>query len=66
MAFRKQSEKAFKDMGDRASIIMVSHNLETLRKQCDMGILLENGSATVFNDIDEAIEVYKGEKREAA
>lgn len=66
MAFRQQSEQAFKDMRDRASIIMVAHNLETLRKQCDMGIVLENGSAIVFDDINEAIDVYKGEKREAA
>ncbi|HBS26441.1 MAG TPA: ABC transporter ATP-binding protein [Gammaproteobacteria bacterium] len=66
MAFRKQSEQAFKDMRDRASIIMVAHNLETLRKQCDMGIVLEDGSATVFDDINEAIAVYKGEQLEAA
>jgi len=39
---------------------------EVLRKQCDMGIVLENGSAMVFDDINEAIDVYKGEKREAA
>lgn len=66
LAFRKQSEQAFKDMSGRSSVIMVAHNLEVLRKQCEMGILLEDGSATVFDDINEAIDVYKDEKRDAA
>jgi len=65
-AFRKQSEQAFLEMKNRSSVIMVAHNMNTLKKHCDMAILLENGTATVYDAIDEAIEVYQGGQCAAA
>ena len=65
-AFRKQSEQAFLEMKNRSSIIMVAHNMATLRKHCDMGILLQDGTATVYEDLEEAIAVYQEGQRAAA
>ncbi len=65
-AFRKQSEEAFLEMKNRSSLIMVAHNMNTLKKHCDMGILLQDGSATVYDDLEEAIAVYEGKERAAA
>lgn len=58
--FRKKSQKAFDSIRERAGVIMVSHNMSTLKKQCDMAIMLENSSAKVFEDIEEGIAYYQG------
>ena len=38
---------------------MVSHDMNTLRQQCDMGIVLQNGQLTLHDDIEDAIAVYQ-------
>ncbi|MGF1642263.1 MAG: ABC transporter ATP-binding protein [Thiotrichales bacterium] len=58
-AFRDKSRQAFADMRERASIIMVSHDLGTLQKQCDAGIVLEAGEARYFDRIDDAVQCYQ-------
>lgn len=58
-AFRKKAAAAFRELVDRSGIIMVSHGEETLRQFCQAGILLDGGSATWFDDIAEALDVYK-------
>jgi len=57
--FRDKSQKAFNTIRERAGVVMVSHNMNTLKQQCDMAILLENSSATVFTDIEKAIDCYQ-------
>lgn len=57
--FRNKAKQAFKDMRDRASIIFVSHNLQTLRESCDSALFLHDGTAKFFPAIDEGIEAYQ-------
>lgn len=57
--FRSKAKQAFKDMRDRASIIFVSHNLQTLRESCDSALFLHDGTATFFEAIDDGIEAYQ-------
>ncbi|MES2474375.1 MAG: ABC transporter ATP-binding protein [Verrucomicrobiota bacterium] len=57
--FRSKAKQAFKDMRDRASIIFVSHNLQTLRESCDSALFLHDGTATFFPSIDEGIGAYQ-------
>jgi capsular polysaccharide transport system ATP-binding protein len=57
--FRSKAKQAFKDMRDRASIIFVSHNLETLRESCDSALFLHDGTARFFEAIDDGIEAYQ-------
>ncbi len=57
--FRSKAKQAFKDLRDRASIIFVSHNLQTLRESCDSALFLRDGQATFFESIDEGIDAYQ-------
>jgi capsular polysaccharide transport system ATP-binding protein len=57
--FRSKAKKAFKKMRDRASIIFVSHNLQTLRESCDSALFLRDGTASYHESIEEGIEAYQ-------
>jgi capsular polysaccharide transport system ATP-binding protein len=56
--FKKKSEEALQKKIDRSCIILVSHNMPTLRRLCDVGIIVHEGSLTYFDDIGEAIDHY--------
>ncbi|MFC3903164.1 capsular polysaccharide transport system ATP-binding protein [Acinetobacter marinus] len=57
--FKKRSQKMLNDLKANSNIIMVSHNLEDLTKNCDVGFFVQDGKAQYFDDINEAVEVYK-------
>lgn len=57
--FRAKAKKAFENMRNRASIIFVSHNLQTLKESCDSALFLHHGTARYFQSIDEGIEAYQ-------
>nr|WP_321442491.1 ABC transporter ATP-binding protein [uncultured Cohaesibacter sp.] len=54
--FKNKSKKAFMEKLQRSNIIMVSHSTPTLRDYCDMGIILRDGNAMVFEDLEDAIK----------
>jgi len=58
-SFRAKAAAAFKNMADRAGLIMVSHGEGTLRQFCSAGILLQDGRAHWFDDIEDALKAYK-------
>jgi capsular polysaccharide transport system ATP-binding protein len=58
-AFRKKAAAAFKNMANRAGLIVVAHDEGTLKQFCQAGILLHSGTATWFDDIGEALKAYK-------
>lgn len=58
-AFKAKAAKAFKDMVEKAGLIMVSHSNSTLKKFCQAGIWLHEGRAHWFDRIDDAIRAYK-------
>ena len=58
-AFRNKAASAFKKLADHASLIMVSHGEGTLKQFCSAGILLHNGGAHWFDDINDALKAYK-------
>lgn len=57
--FRKKCELIMNEKRKAANFIMVSHSLDSLPKQCDVGVVLIEGQATYYDDIAEAIEVYQ-------
>ncbi|SFO63277.1 ABC-type polysaccharide/polyol phosphate transport system, ATPase component [Cohaesibacter marisflavi] len=57
--FKEKSAKVFKDKRAVASFIKVSHSLRELRNECNMGLVLNKGSAVMYDSIEEAIEVYE-------
>lgn len=57
--FKQKCIDVFTQKRQTASLIMVSHDMKTLRQQCDMGIVLQNGQLTLHDDIEEAIAIYQ-------
>jgi capsular polysaccharide transport system ATP-binding protein len=58
-SFRKKAADAFKNLADRAGLIMVSHGEGTLKQFCQAGIWIDQGKACWFDKIDDALKAYK-------
>ncbi len=58
-SFRKKAATAFRDLVDRAGLIMVSHSNSTLREFCTAGVWLHEGQARWFDRIEDAIKAYE-------
>ena len=58
-AFKRKSQKILNELKENSNIIMVSHNLNELTENCDVAFLVSDGKAEYFDDVKEAIEVYK-------
>lgn len=58
-SFKDKAAAAFKNLSDRAGLIMVSHGEGTLRQFCSAGIWLHEGRAHWFDDINDALKYYK-------
>ncbi len=57
--FREKSAAAFQGKREESSFIKVSHNLNELKKECNMGLVLSNSKAVLYPSITEAISVYE-------
>lgn len=58
-AFQAKARGAFADLVGRASLIMTSHHLGTLKEFCTAGIWLHGGQAHWFDRIDDAVAAYR-------
>lgn len=56
--FKKKATEALKKKIEKANVLMVSHSMGTLKEMCDVGIVLNKGEFTYYEDINEAIDVY--------
>ena len=56
--FRQKCAAAFRERMQSSDIILVTHNIHTLRQYCDRGAILANGELTLFDDIDTALGQY--------
>ena len=54
---RKCHHELFEKRGDR-TLLMASHSPETIRHFCNRAMIIENGEGTMYDDIDQALEVY--------
>lgn len=57
--FQRKCKEAFALRRSRSTVIMVSHQMKTLREYCDSCALLRNGRLHVFDDFDEAARTYE-------
>lgn len=57
--FKQKCIDVFNEKRQTASLIMVSHSMDTVRKQCDMGAVLHEGSLQLYDDLEEAIALYQ-------
>lgn len=56
--FKKKAISAFKDRVDGAKVILVTHGMGQVKKLCDQVILLDNGKAKLYEDVNEGIDAY--------
>lgn len=54
--FQEKCAAAFNERRARSSIVMVSHNMNTIRKYCDVCAVLADGQLKLYDNIDEAAE----------
>lgn len=57
--FRERCQAALDERKQRGTLIMVSHEVETLRSHCKSGALLRNGQVHFYEEIDEMIAAYQ-------
>ncbi|MBI3408025.1 MAG: ABC transporter ATP-binding protein [Planctomycetes bacterium] len=64
LAFQERARKRMCDIMETAGIVvMVSHDLESLRGFCERGVWLEKGQVAKDGPIDEVIDAYVGHVR---
>ncbi|MCA9622674.1 MAG: ABC transporter ATP-binding protein [Myxococcales bacterium] len=59
--FRRKCNHALQARRSHASLIVVSHNMPTLRTLCDRCAVLDRGQLTVYDTVDEAETIYMAE-----
>jgi capsular polysaccharide transport system ATP-binding protein len=57
--FRKKAKEALLEKSEKASVIMVSHDMDEIRQFCDSTIVLDKGNLTFYNDLETGIEAYR-------
>jgi capsular polysaccharide transport system ATP-binding protein len=58
--FKHKSRAVFEDKLKHANLILVSHNMKDIQQFCDSVVLVERGSATLYEDVDAGIRAYQG------
>ncbi len=57
--YREKFRRAFEERRENASVILVSHNEQTIRRNCDMAAILHDGRIDMYDDLKEALRFYK-------
>jgi len=56
--FKKKSKMLFDDRMMSAGVIMVTHSEAMMRSMCTAGAVLENGTLTMFDNVEDALEQH--------
>lgn len=59
VAFKRKSQQVFKDRLQRSKVILVSHNMDLIKKMCDIVIHLDRGNATLYENVHKGIAAYQ-------
>jgi capsular polysaccharide transport system ATP-binding protein len=54
---RKCHDELFGKRGDRA-LVLASHSIEVIREYCSRAMVLSHGKATLYDNVEEALEIY--------
>lgn len=57
--FKKKCRQVFTHRLAKSDVIMVSHSTSTIREYCQAGIVVEDGTLSYFENIEDAIEVHE-------
>jgi capsular polysaccharide transport system ATP-binding protein len=58
--FKAKSKAAYEEKLTNSNVIMVSHSMGEIKKWCDKVVLVKDGKATIYDDVEEGIKVYQG------
>ncbi len=56
--FSARCEEAFKRRRENTDMIVVSHSMQTVKSYCNKGAVLVDGRLMMFDDVDQAIDMY--------
>lgn len=59
VAFRERSSALLRDRLSESGAIVVSHSISDLKRMCNSAIVLINGKAKMFDDLDNAIIIHQ-------
>ncbi|MBE9553847.1 MAG: ABC transporter ATP-binding protein, partial [Proteobacteria bacterium] len=59
-SFRGKCEAELERRRGTSTFIIASHNLQMMRRMCDIGIIVRDGAVTV-HEIGEAVEIYSAQ-----
>ncbi len=57
--FREKCSEEFARRKNRSTLLVVSHNINTIRQHCETAAVLNEGTLTMFDDLDTAVEFYQ-------
>jgi capsular polysaccharide transport system ATP-binding protein len=56
--FKKKSKDALMKKIESCNVLLVSHNMSTLKEICDVGIVVDSAKLHYFDNINDAIKMY--------
>ncbi len=57
--FRQKYRKAFRNLQDHASFVMVSHQTESIEEFCQKAAVLHDGALVLYDSVEEGLEAYE-------
>jgi capsular polysaccharide transport system ATP-binding protein len=57
-SFKEKAKKALREKIKTCHVLLVSHDMQTLRDICQSGLLVDEGELFYYEDINEAISHY--------
>ncbi|WP_232632042.1 ABC transporter ATP-binding protein [Methylobacterium sp. Leaf118] len=57
--FQKRCREVFGKRRETADVILISHSMEQIRDYCSQAIIIVNGQAVVYDNVNEAIMAYR-------
>ena len=57
--FREKCASAFEARLKDSTLILISHNMNTMRSICDMGAVMHNGQLKFFDELEDAFKHYE-------
>jgi capsular polysaccharide transport system ATP-binding protein len=64
--FRSKSQTLLKQRLANAKVIMVSHNVAMIRRNCDVVVLVDRGNTVLYEDVEEGLSVYQSQAKQPA
>lgn len=58
-SFRAKSQKIFEERKSTSTLLVVSHNIGTIKQHCDVAGVLDGGKITFYDKIDDAVSYYE-------